>query len=98
MCFLVPVFEHRVGEGLERGFDDWGFKDRGTLGFFRGLAPLRQGRLAFGILGRDLPFDAGQLAQSGRERAAILETPIVKAAFEAFPDAVLENWNKESLA
>jgi DNA polymerase-3 subunit gamma/tau len=32
------------------------------------------------------------------ERAAILETPIVKAAFEAFPDAVLENWNKESLA
>ncbi|MBN8814953.1 MAG: DNA polymerase III subunit gamma/tau [Sphingomonas sp.] len=29
------------------------------------------------------------------ERAAILETPIVKAAFEAFPDAVLENWNKE---
>ena len=30
------------------------------------------------------------------ERAAILETPIVKAAFEAFPDAVLENWNKEA--
>ena len=30
------------------------------------------------------------------ERAAILDTPIVKAAFEAFPDAVLENWNKES--
>ncbi|MBS0480273.1 MAG: DNA polymerase III subunit gamma/tau, partial [Proteobacteria bacterium] len=30
------------------------------------------------------------------ERAAILETPIVKAALEAFPDAVLENWNKES--
>ena len=32
------------------------------------------------------------------ERAAILETPIVKAAFEAFPDAVLENWNKEASA
>jgi DNA polymerase-3 subunit gamma/tau len=32
------------------------------------------------------------------ERAAILETPIVKAAFEAFPDAVLENWNKEANA
>ncbi|MEO5938982.1 MAG: DNA polymerase III subunit gamma/tau [Sphingomonas sp.] len=32
------------------------------------------------------------------ERAAILETPIVKAAFEAFPDAVLENWNKEAKA
>jgi DNA polymerase-3 subunit gamma/tau len=30
------------------------------------------------------------------ERAAILETPIVKAAFEAFPDAVLENWSKEA--
>ncbi|MEO5493423.1 MAG: DNA polymerase III subunit gamma/tau [Sphingomonas sp.] len=30
------------------------------------------------------------------ERAAILEAPIVKAAFEAFPDAVLENWNKEA--
>ncbi|QDZ07701.1 DNA polymerase III subunit gamma/tau [Sphingomonas panacisoli] len=32
------------------------------------------------------------------ERAEILETPIVKAAFEAFPDAVLENWNKEASA
>ena len=32
------------------------------------------------------------------ERAAILDTPIVKAAFEAFPDAVLENWQKESQA
>ena len=32
------------------------------------------------------------------ERAAILDTPIVKAAFEAFPDAVLENWNKEAQA
>ena len=30
------------------------------------------------------------------ERAAILETPIVKAAFEAFPDAELENWNNGS--
>ncbi|THD36839.1 MAG: DNA polymerase III subunit gamma/tau [Sphingomonas sp.] len=30
------------------------------------------------------------------ERADILETPIVKAAFEAFPDAVLENWSKEA--
>ncbi|HEX4693917.1 DNA polymerase III subunit gamma/tau [Sphingomonas sp.] len=29
------------------------------------------------------------------ERAAILETPIVKAAFEAFPEAVLESWSKE---
>jgi DNA polymerase-3 subunit gamma/tau len=32
------------------------------------------------------------------ERAAILETAIVKAAFEAFPGAVLENWNKEASA
>lgn len=32
------------------------------------------------------------------ERAEILETPIVKAAFEAFPDAVLETWNKEASA
>jgi DNA polymerase-3 subunit gamma/tau len=37
-------------------------------------------------------------ASEEAERAAILETPIVKAAFEAFPDAVLENWNKEAKA
>ncbi|MDB5678030.1 DNA polymerase III subunit gamma/tau [Sphingomonas bacterium] len=37
-------------------------------------------------------------ASEEAERAAILETPIVKAAFEAFPDAVLENWNKEAQA
>src|SRR3569623_564066 len=35
-------------------------------------------------------------ASEATERAAILETPIVKAAFEAIPDAVLENWNKEA--
>ncbi|MBN8807669.1 MAG: DNA polymerase III subunit gamma/tau [Sphingomonas sp.] len=29
------------------------------------------------------------------DRAAILATPVVQAAFEAFPDAVLENWTKE---
>ena len=37
-------------------------------------------------------------ASEEAERAAILETPIVKAAFEAFPDAILENWNKEASA
>ncbi len=37
-------------------------------------------------------------AADDAERAAILDTPIVKAAFEAFPDAVLENWNKEAQA
>jgi len=37
-------------------------------------------------------------ADKDAERAAIMETPIVKAAFEAFPDAVLEEWNKEAQA
>jgi DNA polymerase-3 subunit gamma/tau len=37
-------------------------------------------------------------ASEEAERAAIMETPIVKAAFEAFPDAVLEGWNKEAQA
>jgi DNA polymerase-3 subunit gamma/tau len=37
-------------------------------------------------------------ASEEAERAAIMGTPIVKAAFEAFPDAVLEGWNKEAQA
>ena len=35
-------------------------------------------------------------ASEEADRTAILETPIVKAAFEAFPGAVLENWSKEA--
>ena len=36
-------------------------------------------------------------ASEDDERAAVLETPIVKAALEAFPDAVLEKINKEAI-
>jgi DNA polymerase-3 subunit gamma/tau len=36
-------------------------------------------------------------AEEEAERAAVMETPIVKAALETFPDAVLERINKEAL-
>jgi len=36
-------------------------------------------------------------AEEESERAAVMETPIVKAALETFPDAVLERINKEAL-
>jgi DNA polymerase-3 subunit gamma/tau len=36
-----------------------------------------------------------KLAAAAAERAAILETPVVKAAFEAFPDAELDSWTTE---
>ena len=36
-------------------------------------------------------------ADEEAERAAVMETPIVKAALETFPDAVLERINKEAL-
>ncbi|MES2057962.1 MAG: DNA polymerase III subunit gamma/tau [Pseudomonadota bacterium] len=36
-----------------------------------------------------------KLAKAAAERAAILETPVVKAAFAAFPDAVLDSWTTE---
>jgi len=37
-------------------------------------------------------------AEEEAERAAVMETPIVKAALETFPDAVLERINKEAQA
>ncbi|MGN6818956.1 MAG: DNA polymerase III subunit gamma/tau [Sphingomonas sp.] len=37
-------------------------------------------------------------AEEEAERAAVMETPIVKAALEAFPDATLERINKEAQA
>lgn len=37
-------------------------------------------------------------AEEEAERAAVMETPIVKAALEAFPGATLEKINKEALA
>ncbi|MGY4398402.1 DNA polymerase-3 subunit gamma/tau [Sphingomonas sp. UYAg733] len=36
-----------------------------------------------------------KLAAADAERAAILETPVVKAAFAAFPGAVLDSWTTE---
>jgi DNA polymerase-3 subunit gamma/tau len=46
----------------------------------------------------DLPGEStlAEQEESARksEAAAILETPLVRAAFEAFPDAVLEKWEK----
>ncbi len=45
-----------------------------------------------------LTFIERERADDETERAEVMETPIVKAAFEAFPDAVLEKINKEAQA